>query len=402
MANLGGFGDLFRQAMQNRVQNIPQPQQNMEGVVPEDERRRMLDELLKSQQAAPTPAPAPVQAPTTTVDLQQAASQANLEALDASRAAVELESKAAGDRAQQQSQQLLQNAAEVTQEAGGPQVVQAQVSQGLSQAVGEDVSPEEAQGAVPLMKELLADLDESRAGIKSELSKKLETGSTQGLSKQEKIAVGLLMILPAIAGAIIKGKQGLGAGLQASGQGLLALNKGAQQQQLRAEESQQAESKRRTGLRKELLDIDLQRVKIADALQAREEAPLQDAVGEDLAKEIRAENNGKPLNEAQSKNVLFGARMQESGNTLNDIEKTLDVNDPATAAQLARIELPFTEAALQAPNVLRSPEIQKFLQAQRDFTNAVFFASNGSSIVLLTQYHLDTHCFCSFIHSLFC
>ncbi len=96
---------------------------------------------------------------------------------------------------------------------------------------------------------------------------------------------------------------------------------------------------------------------------------------------------GKPLNDAQSKALLFGSRMQESNKTLSELEDegVLRPGAVSQTAQSAAGLVPFmgdklAEVAATGTNWTQSPEQQRVDQAQRDFINAVLRRESGAVI----------------------
>lgn len=281
----------------------------------------------------------------------------------------------------EQTQGLIKNAQEI-QAGVNPAEGQALVKDVLSQSLGESVSSEEVQGAMPLMKELMGELGQQKADIKSELAKKIDLGQPEKLSKGEKIAVGLLMILPAIVGALT-GRGG--KGLAATGQGIIALEKLQQGEQKEFERKQKEDVDRRKALRSELLGITKAQINLATAAEKLEASKLKDekivaTLGSDLASQIKEQNQGKNLTESQAKALAFGGRMQMSDEILTDLESKLNFSDPKFLIQAGEIPLPLTDASLSLPNVARNPEIQQLLQGQRTFVNALLRRDSGATI----------------------
>ncbi len=89
---------------------------------------------------------------------------------------------------------------------------------------------------------------------------------------------------------------------------------------------------------------------------------------------------GKPLNDSQSKALLFGSRMQESDKILNNLSAK-GVDRPSLTKSVLE-EVPFIGGALgAAANVTAaSPDQQSVEQAQRDFVNAVLRRESGAAI----------------------
>jgi hypothetical protein len=96
---------------------------------------------------------------------------------------------------------------------------------------------------------------------------------------------------------------------------------------------------------------------------------------------------GKPLNDAQSKALLFGSRMQESDKILTELESQ-GVMRPGAISQSAQTAAglvpfmgdKFSEVAATATNFTQSAEQQRVEQARRDFINAVLRRESGAVI----------------------
>lgn len=100
--------------------------------------------------------------------------------------------------------------------------------------------------------------------------------------------------------------------------------------------------------------------------------PAVDANGTQLA----ASKGGGAMTEQQSKDALFGARMQEANKILSALEAK-DIKAPVMNS------LPFGDKFSNAlPSILggASAEQQQYVQAQRDFINAVLRKESGAVI----------------------
>jgi hypothetical protein len=228
MAGKFGFAELIKQAMQKRAQDTnlqgfapPQRQPHMPpesapSVVPQQpDQQALLDQVVRSQVQ---PQPAPERPPAEMVGPPQPSI-----------------SPLPQEPIHPQIQELRQSGQQLTEELGGPANVQQAVTESIGDAIGEPLGAGEVQGAIPLMKEILADQTSLKEAQKSALTKKIEAGDAGNLTKNEKIAIALLMILPAIAGGLMGGKKGLGQGLEASGRGLLAVRQELGQREDRAD-----------------------------------------------------------------------------------------------------------------------------------------------------------------------
>ncbi|WP_286707991.1 hypothetical protein [Psychrobacter sp. UBA2514] len=102
------------------------------------------------------------------------------------------------------------------------------------------------------------------------------------------------------------------------------------------------------------------------------------AIGPD-GKQIVATNKGKkPRTESQTKDYLFGSRMQEA----NNIASRLERQGVDRGSLLSRSGSLGETAANILPSALggNSPEQQQYIQAQRDFINAILRRESGAAI----------------------
>lgn len=86
----------------------------------------------------------------------------------------------------------------------------------------------------------------------------------------------------------------------------------------------------------------------------------------------------KPPTEGMSKARTFALRMQDANKTLSDIDSSGKFSAIETATQ-SEVNLPFG-IKIGAPNVSRSPKIQKFDQAKRNFVTALLRRESGAAI----------------------
>ena len=87
----------------------------------------------------------------------------------------------------------------------------------------------------------------------------------------------------------------------------------------------------------------------------------------------------KPLNDSQSKALLFGSRMREADKLLSELSAK-GVDMPSLTKQAAD-SVPFVGGALGAlANAGQNPDQQSVEQAQRDFVNAVLRRESGAAI----------------------
>ena len=102
------------------------------------------------------------------------------------------------------------------------------------------------------------------------------------------------------------------------------------------------------------------------------------AMGPD-GKQLVATNNGKkPRTESQTKDYLFGSRMQEANNIVARLER----QGVDRGSLLSRSGSLGEAAANIIPSALggNSPEQQQYIQAQRDFINAILRRESGAAI----------------------
>lgn len=100
------------------------------------------------------------------------------------------------------------------------------------------------------------------------------------------------------------------------------------------------------------------------------------AIGED-GQQITSQQKGGGMTEQQSKDALFGARMQQSNSIINQLEKsdvsrTLLSRAPIVGEGLSNVLPSFLGGA--------NPQQQQYMQAQRDFINAVLRKESGAVI----------------------
>ena len=94
---------------------------------------------------------------------------------------------------------------------------------------------------------------------------------------------------------------------------------------------------------------------------------------------LKGKNADKPLNDAQSKALLFGTRAQESGKIIDDIGD--NYSPMAINSKQAVGRVPLIGGALEgASNAMLSDNNQKAEQAQRDFVNAILRRESGAVI----------------------
>lgn len=102
------------------------------------------------------------------------------------------------------------------------------------------------------------------------------------------------------------------------------------------------------------------------------------AMGPD-GKQLVATNKGKkPRTESQTKDYLFGSRMQEANNIVSRLEK----QGVDRGSILSRSGSLGETAANLLPSALggNSPQQQQYIQAQRDFINAILRRESGAAI----------------------
>lgn len=102
------------------------------------------------------------------------------------------------------------------------------------------------------------------------------------------------------------------------------------------------------------------------------------AMGPD-GKQLVATNKGKkPRTESQTKDYLFGSRMKEANNVVSKLEK----QGVDRGSLLARSGSTGESIANILPSALggNSPEQQQYIQAQRDFINAILRRESGAAI----------------------
>ncbi|MGP4715268.1 hypothetical protein ACTXGL_01335 [Psychrobacter sp. T6-6] len=102
------------------------------------------------------------------------------------------------------------------------------------------------------------------------------------------------------------------------------------------------------------------------------------AMGPD-GKQLIATNKGKkPRTESQTKDYLFGSRMQEANNIVSKLER----QGVDRGSILSRSGSLGETAANLLPSALggNSPEQQQYIQAQRDFINAILRRESGAAI----------------------
>lgn len=106
--------------------------------------------------------------------------------------------------------------------------------------------------------------------------------------------------------------------------------------------------------------------------------PVLGADGKPIVKGA-AGGGGKPMTEAQAKANLFGGRMVEADQILNDLEGKY--KPWAVSSKLGLENTPMIGGALAAgANMVMSPVNQQAEQAQRDFINAVLRRESGAAI----------------------
>lgn len=88
----------------------------------------------------------------------------------------------------------------------------------------------------------------------------------------------------------------------------------------------------------------------------------------------------KPLNDTQSKDLLFGSRALESDKLINDLTPKVSLVGAATNEWRPPGWVPFGGAVSAGLNKLSEPETQQFNQAKRDFVNAVLRKESGAVI----------------------
>lgn len=106
--------------------------------------------------------------------------------------------------------------------------------------------------------------------------------------------------------------------------------------------------------------------------------PALDANGKQIQGGTKSAAKKKPLTESQTKDSLFGTRMQAADKVINSLEKA----GVTRGSVLSRTGSIGGTAANMLPSVLggNSPEQQQYLQAQRDFINAILRRESGAAI----------------------
>lgn len=100
------------------------------------------------------------------------------------------------------------------------------------------------------------------------------------------------------------------------------------------------------------------------------------AIGPD-GKQLVATNKGKkPRTESQTKDYLFGSRMQEANNIVAKLEKSGTDRGSLLARSGGETLANILPSALGG----NSPEQQQYIQAQRDFINAILRRESGAAI----------------------
>lgn len=93
-----------------------------------------------------------------------------------------------------------------------------------------------------------------------------------------------------------------------------------------------------------------------------------------------AADRGKPATEAQSKDYLFATRAAASHRIVEDLGKKPSVYGAATTANLSNVPLIGGAIGAVSNATMLSPETQQYMQAKRDFINAVLRKESGAVI----------------------
>lgn len=100
-------------------------------------------------------------------------------------------------------------------------------------------------------------------------------------------------------------------------------------------------------------------------------------ISDERGSPIQVQPKGGGMTEQQSKDALFGSRMQQANAVLNQLE-----NNDVSATILSRAPLVGESLSNVLPSFLggASPQQQQYMQAQRDFINAVLRKESGAAI----------------------
>jgi len=210
------------------------------------------------------------------------------------------------------------------------------------------------------MRKIMADIEDLR--LQNELRRdSILNKKTSEMNENEQQALMLVMLIPTILGAIAGGKDGLFRGIAA---GLSATGTLLEKREEALAATGDIDKAEITGLNILNLQLDVQQ-----AIEARE--GVRDIDPSDLQSRIKAESGGKPLNEQQSKSLIFSSRMRNSEDSLLALESSAEF-DPSSFSN--------TTISSLIPDIAKSENLKLYEQAKLDFGLAVLRKESGAAL----------------------
>jgi len=189
------------------------------------------------------------------------------------------------------------------------------------------------------------------------------------LTDDEKTSLALVSTIPILLGAVMGGKKGLMAGIAAAlGGASQILNKNVDPSQisnLEKEETDLLMKEAELLTKKEVMDEGI-----------REKERLMN--DKSLQGMIRRDTGGKPLTEAQNKDLKYAMRAEFSNNKVNDLVKK--GYDPTELTSRLMMFNPDADSATVLRALAGDPEDRQFYASMLDFTNAINRSDSGAAI----------------------